>query len=85
VFFSPQTLEIAPLLADALDGLAQTSNNTSSDQNEFTIRIHKLITVLSRNLRAQCFASLQGAIDDIFTDSTVYFKSPLEVRISAVD
>lgn len=77
-----QTLEIAPLLADALEGLAQL-NNTSSDQNEYTVRTHKLISVLSRNLRAQCFVSLQEAIGDIFTDSTVYFKSPLEVCIIA--
>lgn len=69
-----QTLQIAPLLASALEALIHRN-----DGEESTHRVNKLITVLTRNLRAECFASLQELISGIFTESTAYFKSPLEV------
>lgn len=66
------------MLADALDGLIY-KNNDGTDKGESMYRVTKLISAFSANLRADCFTTLQEAIGDIFTESTVYFKSPLEV------
>jgi DNA mismatch repair protein MSH4 len=80
LIFLKQTLQIAPLLAEALMGLLDHSGSVGRKTDGVdNSGINKLVKVLSDNLRADCFASLQGAISDIFTDSTVYFKSPLEV------
>ena len=69
-----QTLQIAPMLASALEALIHRNDNEQSVN-----RVDKLIIVLTKNLRAECFASLQEVISEIFTESTAYFKSPLEV------
>lgn len=80
LIFLKQTLQIAPLLAEALIGLLD--QNGGVGRNPAVVKnsgINQLIKILSDNLQADCFISLQEAISDIFTDSTVYFKSPLEV------
>lgn len=79
LIFLKQTLQIAPLLAEALFGLLDHSGGVGRKTDGINSGINKLVKVLSDNLRADCFTSLQEAISDIFTDSTVYFKSPLEV------
>ena len=73
-YVSLQTLQIAPMLASALEALIHRNDNEQSVH-----RVDKLITALTKNLRAECFASLQEVISEIFTESTAYFKSPLEV------
>ena len=77
LIFLRQALQIAPQLADALQNLV-VQTDMGGIQNQ-VVGIHALINVLSRNLKAECFVSLLEAISDIFTDSTVYYKSALEV------
>ena len=77
LIFLRQALQIAPQLADALHNLV-LRNNVGNFENQVG-GIHDLINVLSHNLKADCFVSLLEAISDIFTDSTMYFKSALEV------
>ena len=60
------------------ENYSNRDNNNNNDES--TYGMNKLISVLTRHLKADCFFSLQEAISDVFTDSTVYFKSALEAR-----
>ena len=123
LIYLKQTLQIAPFLADALEGLISSSqsnnnfnmnndnnnsnnndnsnsnnrndnnssnnnsnnndnnnnNNNNDSNNNSNSKIYELIKVFSKIFRAECFTVLRAAISDIFTDSTVYYKSALEV------
>ena len=60
LIFLRQAKQVAPQLADALQNLV-TQTNTGGIKNQVG-RIHALINVFSRNLKAECFISLLEAM-----------------------